>query len=80
METGNSGVSFKCARRYRSKEEAQKQLKHFHILEQGGKMVGGVKTMMKENGRIVNIGPVAVHPDHQVSFYSEFLKSNLLIF
>lgn len=67
VETGNTGVSFKCARRFRSQEDAQKQLKYFHVLEENGKIVGGVKTTMKEKAAVVNIGPVAVDPDHQVS-------------
>ena len=73
VETGNTGVSFKCAPRFQEEEDAQKQLKHFHVLEENGKIVGGVKTMikppkttMKEKANVVNIGPVAVDPDHQV--------------
>ena len=36
--------------------------------------------MMKENGGIVNIGPVAVHPDHQVRFYTNFFNSLICSF
>ena len=73
VETGNTGVSFKCAPRFCEEEDAQKQLKHFYVLEENGKIVGGVKTMikppkttMKEKANVVNIGPVAVDPNHQV--------------
>ena len=73
VETGNTGVSFKCAPRFCEEEDAQKQLKYFYVLEENGKIVGGVKTMikppkttMKEKANVVNIGPVAVDPDHQV--------------
>ena len=67
VETGNTGVSFKCAPRFQEEEDAQKQLKHFHVLEENGKIVGGVKTTLKEKAAVVNIGPVAVDPDYQVS-------------
>ena len=74
VETGNTGVSFKCARRSENLPDPQNQLKYFHVLEENGKIVGGVKTMvkppktttMKEKANVVNIGPVAVDPDHQV--------------
>ena len=66
VETGNTGVSFKCARRFETLPDAQNQLKYFHVLEENGKIVGGVKTRMKENADVVIIGPVAVDPDHQV--------------
>ena len=66
VETGNTGVSFKCARRFETLPDAQNQLKYFHVLEENGKIVGVVKTRMKENADVVIIGPVAVDPDHQV--------------
>ena len=66
VETGNTGVSFKCARRSENLPDPQNQLKYFHVLEENGKIVGGVKTRMKENADVVIIGPVAVDPDHQV--------------
>ena len=66
VETGNTGVSFKRARRYRTLAEVESQMKYLHVLLEDGVIVGGVKTVFSEDFKKVSIGPVAVHPDHQV--------------
>ena len=74
VETGNTGVSFKCARRSENLPDPQNQLKYFHVLEENGKIVGVVKTRMKENADVVIIGPVAVD---QLGLFADELTSRL---
>ena len=66
VETGNTGVSFKRARRYRTLAEVEEQMKYLHVLLENEVIVGGVRTVVSEDFKKVSIGPVAVHPDHQV--------------
>ena len=67
VEIGTSGLSFKSADRYRNLEELAKDLQWMSVLEieETGKLVGAVKAQIVEN--TVDIGPLAVDPNHQVN-------------
>ena len=67
VELGDTGIAFKNARRFRNLGEAQKLLDSFYVLRVDGEMVGAIKARLIENSSIVEIGPVAVLPKHQVS-------------
>ena len=66
VETGDKGVAFKSARRFRNIGEAQEMLEYLYVLRVEGEIVGVVNAKLRENSSIVEIGPVAVHPRHQV--------------
>ena len=76
VEEGNTGISFKNTTRFKNLQEVKDCLKNLYVLEDKlvGQIVGVVCVEMLENS-IASIGPVAVHPDHQVMFvYSEKAK------
>ena len=73
VETGNSGVAFKCEERYTSMKSAERDLNHLSVLKINSEIVGVIKAELKNNGAIVNLGPIAIKPCHQV-------KSNICYF
>ena len=85
VETGNTGVAFKCEERYTSMKSAERDLNHLSVLKINSEIVGVVKAELKNNGTLVNLGPIAVQPCHQVKsniclllalYYTEQLSSN----
>ena len=77
VEEGNTGISFKNTTRFKNLQEVGDCLKNMYVLEDKlvGKIVGVVCVEMLNDDSIASIGPVAVHPDHQVKFvYSEKAK------
>lgn len=66
IETGSTGVSFKNALRLRNLGEVEAHYPHLYVLKIDGDIVGVVKAKLIENFTVVSIGPVAVHPQHQV--------------
>ena len=72
VETGNTGVAFKCEERYTSIKSAERDLNHLSVLKINSEIVGVIKAELKNNGTLVNLGPIAVQPCHQV-------KSNICL-
>ena len=66
VETGNTGVAFKCEERYTSIKSAERDLNHLSVLKINSEIVGVIKAELKNNGTLVNLGPIAVQPCHQV--------------
>ena len=62
VETGNTGVAFKCEERYTSMKSAERDLNHLSVLKINSEIVGVVKAELKNNGTLVNLGPIAVQP------------------
>ena len=74
VEEGSTGISFKNTTRFKNLQEVEDCLKNMYVLEDElvGKIVGVVCVEMLNENSIASIGPVAVHPNHQVKFvYSE---------
>ena len=69
VETGNSGVAFKNALRYRTVEEVEENLDYFYVLklETKSEIIGVVKAKFIDKNT-VDIGPFAVNPTFQVFF------------
>ena len=77
VEEGSTGISFKNTTRFKNLQEVEDCLKNMYVLEDKllGKIVGVVCVEMLNENSIASIGPVAVHPNHQVKFvYSEKAK------
>ena len=69
IETGNTGISFKCALRLRNFEEAESLLDYLYILKsESHEIIGVVAAKTLEKSNIVSISPLAVHPNHQVKY------------
>ena len=68
VEEGNTGISFKNTTRFKNLQEVEDCLKNMYVLEDKliGQIVGVVCVEMLNNNSIASIGPVAVHPNHQV--------------
>ena len=68
VEEGNTGISFKNTTRFKNLQEVEDCLKNMYVLEDKlvGQIVGVVCVEMLDQNNIASIGPVAVHPDHQV--------------
>ena len=67
IETGCTGISFKCALRLRNLEEAEALLANCYIMKSKftNEIIGVVAAKLLEKSSIVSISPLAVHPDHQ---------------
>lgn len=86
IEIGSEGVSFKSANRYseyplHSKtdpRDPERDLPFLYILrhESTPRIVGVVKAKLIEDNRVVEIGPLAVHPDFQVTEKRSQKKAN----
>ena len=66
VETGNTGVAFKCEERYTSMKSAERDLNHLSVLKINSEIVGVIKAELMNNGTIVNLGPIAIKPCQQV--------------
>ena len=70
IETGNTGISFKCALRLRNLEEAETLLDYCYILKsESNEIIGVVAAKTLEKSNIVSISSLAVHPNYQVHIY-----------
>ena len=83
VEEGSTGISFKNTTRFKNLQEVEDCLKNMYVLEDKllGKIVGVVCVEMLNENSIASIGPVAVHPNHQVKLvYTHYiLKEGLEI-
>ena len=78
IETGCTGISFKCALRLRNLEETESLLAHCYIMKSKStnEIIGVVAAKLLENSNIVSISPLAVHPDHQVpTLFGKFCEN-----
>ena len=78
VETGNTGVAFKCINRYRNLGDVKPFLDYFYVLrlEPKSEIIGVVKAKLINDSSIVDIGPFAVDPSVQVNiFYHEINQS-----
>ena len=78
VELGDSGVAFKNADRYTNLKSVSEDLPFIWVLRDGGDVVGCVKGVKSYNGKVVEIGPVAVKPDLQVSLLTASIFSFLV--
>lgn len=67
IEIGNSGISFKNSDRYTSINSVVEDLPSIWVLRENANIVGCIKGVMSHNNQIVEMGPIAVRPDKQVS-------------
>ena len=76
VETGNTGLAFKCQKRYLDLGEVQPFLDNFYVLrlEPKSEIIGVVKARFIDDSSILDIGPLAVDPVVQVNIF--FLKYN----
>lgn len=74
IEFGNEGIAFKNARRFRNMGELEPRLDFLHVLRVDGQIVGVVQAKLIENFTTSQIGPIAVHPKHQVRIYNSLAQ------
>ena len=74
VETGNTGVAFKCINRYRNLGDVKPFLDYFYVLrlEPKSEIIGVVKARLIDDSSILDIGPLAVDPAVQVNIFSNF--------
>ena len=74
IEIGDSGVAFKNANRYTTRTAVLKDLPDMWVMRstdknaKGREIVACAKGTMSDSNQIIEIGPLAVKPDHQVTF------------
>ena len=75
VETGNTGLAFKCQKRYLDLGEVQPFLDYFYVLrlEPKSEIIGVVKARLTDNSSILDIGPLAVDPAVQVNIFSQII-------
>ena len=74
VETGNTGLAFKCQKRYLDLREVQPFLDNFYVLrlEPKSEIIGVVKARLIDDSSILDIGPLAVDLTVQVNIF--FMK------
>ena len=87
IEIGDSGVAFKNANRYTTRTAVLKDLPDMWVMRstdkngKGRQIVACAKGTLSDSNQIIEIGPLAVNPDHQVTFsVFNFMKYRSFIF
>ena len=65
---GNEGIAYRHTRRFRNMGELEPRLDILYVLRVDGQIVGAVQAKLIDHFTTSNIGPIAVHPKHQVSY------------
>ena len=70
IETGTTGVAFKNAPRLQSLSEVEELMNDLYVLKsENNEILGVIAAELSADKRIVCIGPLAVHPNHQVHYF-----------
>jgi len=74
-EIGKSGIAYRKCDKYRLKDSARKHLEDMWVVKDGRKILGCVRAVA-HNG-MMEIGPVAVHPEFQGQGYGSKLMDTV---
>ena len=79
VETGKTGLAFKCTPRYKYSATCALDIPHTWIgyLKESGKIVCSGKGQIDKTNDSVSLGPLAVDPDHQGKGYGRALLEHL---
>ena len=78
METGDSGLAFKCTLRYKRRTECENDIPHTIVGQTAdGTVVCSGKGLVDKGTDSVDLGPLAVDPDHQGKGYGRELLEAL---
>ena len=77
LEIGTSGIAFKCADRYTTRSAVLKDISDMWVIRSGGpnhnikarsgrQIIACAKGVIDATNQVIDIGPLAVHPDYQV--------------